>query len=42
MRVLATLFYDHFRLRSYAEQNGIEVEPDFRREWAIKDTGYLG
>ncbi len=41
MRVLAILFYDHFRLRSYAEQNGIEVGPDFRREWAIKETGYL-
>ena len=42
MRVLATLFYDHFRLRRYAEQNGISVEPDFRREWHLQDTGYLG
>ena len=42
MRVLATLFYDHFQLRSYAQQNGIEVEPDFRREWVRQDTGYLG
>jgi len=41
MRVLATLFYDHFRLRSYAEQNGIPVEPDFRRDWKLGDTGYM-
>lgn len=41
MRVLATLFYDHFRLRSYAHQNGIDVGPDFRREWKLGDTGYL-
>lgn len=41
MRVLATLFYDHFRLRLYAVENGIPVEPDFRREWKLQDTGYL-
>ena len=41
MRVLSTLFYDHFRLRQYARQNGIQVEPDFRREWRLQDTGYL-
>ena len=41
MRVLSTLFYDHFRLRQYARQNGIQVEPDFRREWKLQDTGYL-
>ena len=41
MRVLATLFYDYFRLRRYAEQNGIPVEPDFRRDWKLGDTGYM-
>jgi predicted acylesterase/phospholipase RssA len=41
MRVLATLFYDHFRLRLYAQENGIPVEPDFRRQWKVQDTGYL-
>lgn len=41
-RAMSGLLYSHFRLRSYAQQNGIEVENDFRREWAIKDTGYLG
>jgi len=41
MRVLSTLFYDHFRLRQYAEQNRIRVEPDFRRDWKLGDTGYL-
>ena len=41
MRMLSTLFYDHFRLRLYATQNGIPVEPDFRREWKLQDTGYL-
>ncbi len=41
MRVLSILFYDHFRLRLYAQENGIPVEPDFRREWKLHDTGYL-
>jgi len=41
MRVLSILFYDHFRLRLYARENGIPVEPDFRREWKLHDTGYL-
>jgi predicted acylesterase/phospholipase RssA len=41
MRMLSTLFYDHFRLRLYAQENGIPVEPDFRREWKLQDTGYL-
>ena len=41
MRVLSTLLYDHFRMRQYAKQNGIQVEPDFRREWKLGDTGYL-
>ena len=41
MRVLSTLLYNHFRLRKYAADNGIGVEPDFRREWNRKDTGYL-
>jgi predicted acylesterase/phospholipase RssA len=41
MRVLSTLFYDHFRLRLFARENGIPVEPDFRREWKLRDTGYL-
>ena len=40
-RVISGLLYDHYRLRSYAEQNNIEVEPDFRRAWVLKDTGYL-
>jgi len=41
MRVLSMLLYDHFRLRRYAEQNRISVEPDFRRDWKLQDTGYL-
>lgn len=41
MRVLSTLLYDHFRLRKYAGENGIPLEPDFRREWKRQDTGYL-
>jgi len=41
MRMLSTLFYDHFRLRLYARENGIPVEPDFRRQWKLQDTGYL-
>ena len=41
MRVFATLFYDHFRLRKYAAGHGIEFEPDFRRAWKRQDTGYL-
>jgi predicted acylesterase/phospholipase RssA len=41
MRVFATLFYNHFRLRKYAADQGIEIEPDFRREWKREDTGYL-
>jgi len=41
MRMLSTLFYNHFRLRLYAQKNGIPVEPDFRREWKLQDTGYL-
>jgi predicted acylesterase/phospholipase RssA len=41
MRVLATLLYDHFRLRRFAQENGIPVEPDFRREWKLGDTGYM-
>jgi predicted acylesterase/phospholipase RssA len=41
MRMLSTLFYDHFRLRHYAQENGIPVEPDFRRQWNLQDTGYL-
>jgi len=41
MRMLAELFYSHFRLRLYAQENGIPVEPDFRREWKLQDTGYL-
>ena len=41
MRVFATLFYDHFRLRKYAAGHGIEIEPDFRRAWKRQDTGYL-
>lgn len=41
MRVLSTLLYDHYRLRKYAEENGIAVEPDFRRQWRRRDTGYL-
>jgi len=41
MRMLSTLFYDHFRLRLYARENGIPVEPDFRRDWKLQDTGYL-
>jgi hypothetical protein len=41
MRVLSTLLYDHFRLRMFAERNGIVVEPDFRRAWKRHDTGYI-
>ncbi|MFA5064454.1 MAG: hypothetical protein WC566_03210 [Dehalococcoidia bacterium] len=41
MRMLSTLFYDHFRLRLYAQENAIPVEPDFRRQWKLQDTGYL-
>jgi hypothetical protein len=41
MRVFATLFYNHFRLRKYASEHGIGIEPDFRREWKPQDTGYL-
>jgi predicted acylesterase/phospholipase RssA len=41
MRVLSTLLYDHFRLRKYAAENGIQVEPDFRRYWKLQDTGYI-
>jgi predicted acylesterase/phospholipase RssA len=41
MRVMSGLFFDHFRLRLYAEENGIPVEPDFRRSWKLQDTGYL-
>ena len=41
MRRLSMLFYDHFRLRLYARENNIPVEPDFRREWQLQDTGYL-
>jgi hypothetical protein len=41
MRVLSTLLYNHFRLRRYATDHQIEVEPDFRREWKREDTGYL-
>ncbi|MCX5997453.1 MAG: hypothetical protein NTV42_07620 [Chloroflexi bacterium] len=40
-RVISGLLYNHFRLRLYAEENGIQVEPDFRREWKLQDTGYL-
>jgi len=41
MRTLSTLFFNHFRLRLYAQENGIPVEPDFRRRWKLGDTGYL-
>jgi hypothetical protein len=41
MRVLSTLLYDHFRLRKHAAENGIQVEPDFRRYWKLQDTGYI-
>jgi predicted acylesterase/phospholipase RssA len=41
MRMQAELFYSHFRLRAYAQEHGIPVEPDFRREWKLQDTGYL-
>jgi predicted acylesterase/phospholipase RssA len=41
MRMLSTLFYNHFRLRKYAADLGIEVGPDFRREWKREDTGYM-
>ena len=40
-RVISGLLYDHFRLRLYAEENGVPVEPDFRRQWKMQDTGYL-
>ena len=41
MRVLSTLLYDHFRLRLFAQENGVPVEPDFRRNWKLQNTGYL-
>jgi len=41
MRVMSRLFYDHFRLRLYAQENTIPVAPDFRREWRLQETGYL-
>ncbi len=41
MRMLSALFFDHFRLRLYAQENGISAEPDFRRQWKLQDTGYL-
>ncbi len=41
MRMLATLLFNHFHLRLYAQENGIAVEQDFRREWKLGDTGYL-
>ena len=40
-RAISGLLYGHFHLRNYAEQNGIKVEPDFRRQWVLRDTGYL-
>jgi predicted acylesterase/phospholipase RssA len=40
-RTISGLLYDHFRLRQFAQENGISVEPDFRRTWKPGDTGYI-